>query len=151
MENVIYQNMLAAVMSINVTLQPSVMSQLSYTANCCNYAALNYWSCSSVVLLYVGRVGNQITEAQCVDHMFMGNNVLLNSWLLVFHCKCFLCSPTKCISEKLQPDQLICLKWCCRDTLRAKWKKMALWFEIIQKKQREGGSSLWMQFCFTVN
>lgn len=32
-ENVIYQNMLTAVMSINVTLQRSVMFQLSYTAN----------------------------------------------------------------------------------------------------------------------
>lgn len=32
-ENVIYQNMLTAVMSINVTLQLSVMFQLSYTAN----------------------------------------------------------------------------------------------------------------------
>ena len=32
-ENVIYQRMLTAVMSINVTLQPSVMFQLSYTTN----------------------------------------------------------------------------------------------------------------------
>lgn len=32
-ENVIYQNLLSAVMSINVTLQLSVMIKLNYTAN----------------------------------------------------------------------------------------------------------------------
>lgn len=87
---------------------------------------------------------------------------------LTTSCKCLLFSPTKCISGKLQPDQLICLKYCCGDPVRAdkKMKENGLCsgFEITRWGKRAGGRMvelggggslalpfLRIQLCFIVN
>lgn len=169
-QNVIYQNMLTAVMSINVTPQQSVMFQSSYTADKSAVITVHWIIRAATVrergcVLHVGWQ-TQSTAAPGNKHVYTGKtkfggyffghsvNQLIACLLLL---SAYYSAQQNAYQENCSLTSLFAssavaeILW---ERNERKWPVLVLW-KNTEKGERGGGESctgcLWMHFCFIMN